>query len=439
VIGLHTLSARFFALLTAAAAGCFCLMLAGCPHPRPAKSPAEPSPEPAPATPTPEPQPTPPPPPNVPYKRIELGKIFNGMQYKVTLETEHGTTATKDRNDPSSYVAELMVKVRVPKAHQSIDELQGLNPGIGSLLPALPQLLERAQVSPYFDDLYRLKLANMQTNLNRLDVVLSRHNFYDTETILELEHPETKRRALFIQADMDVDEDGSDPERVPEVDSSSLTFQPFTSYNWKRKTKAVNPFLPGREEALATAEKDLAKPGLTADRTKALKAQVEKLKSEIHSLKTFSFLVGAVDPFIVLPFSVVQKKSPFSPRVGDYCAVIHGDTIYPAIVGDVGPTYKMGEASLRICKEIHPRSASMFRPMNDLKITYLVFPGTADRPFGPPDLAKWRERTAGLIDELGGHQGRIFEWMDLTAPPPEPISTPTPPSVEASPQPPGEN
>jgi hypothetical protein len=407
-------------LLPTFAAALLALALAGCPLPQPPQPPAGPSPGPISAAPTPEPQPTPPPPPNVPYKRIELGRIFNGMQYKVTLETEHGTTATKDRNDPSSYVAELTVKVRVPKAHQSIDELEALNPQLRTLLPALPQLLERAQVSPFYDNLYRLKLANMQTNLNRLDVVLSRHNFYDTETILELEHPETKRRALFVQADMDVDEDGSDPERVPEVDGSSLTYQPFTSYNWRRKTNAVNPFLPGREEALVAAEKELAKPGLAADRTKVLKTQVEKLKSEVHSLKTFSFLVGAVDPFIVLPFSVVLKKVPYSPGVGDYCAVIHGGTIYPAIVGDVGPTYKMGEASLRICKEIHPKSASMFRPMSDLKITYIVFPGTADRPFGPPDLAKWRERTASLIDEIGGHTGKMFEWADLTTPPQQP-------------------
>ena len=56
---------------------------------------------------------------------------------------------------------------------------------------------------------------------NRLDTLLTATIFTDTETIIELEHPESKRRALFFAGDMDVDEYGSDPDRVPEVDSSS--------------------------------------------------------------------------------------------------------------------------------------------------------------------------------------------------------------------------
>ncbi len=44
------------------------------------------------------------------------------------------------------------------------------------------------------------------------------------------------------------------------------------------------------------------------------------------------------DPYIVIPGSIVgQKDDPFSPGVGDYCAVVYGNVIYPAIVGDVGP------------------------------------------------------------------------------------------------------
>jgi hypothetical protein len=292
-------------------------------------------------------------------------------------------------------------------------------------LPHLPKLVESAHVSPFFDNLYRLKVANIQSNLNRLDIVLSRHNFYDTETILEMQHPETKRRALFVQADMDVDEDGSDSDRVPTVDSSSLTFQPFTSYKWDKKTDKVNPFLPGRQQALEKAKQDLAKAAPGSDKAKALKETIEDLKAEIHSLQTFSFLVGAVDPFIVLPFSVVLKKTPFSPVPGDYCVVIHENILYPAIVGDVGPAYKMGEASMRICKEVNARSSSINRAMSDLKITYLVFPNTADRPFAAPDLPKWRERCAKLLDELGGAKGELFAWADLTAPPPP---TPPPPA-----------
>lgn len=379
--------------------------------------------------PTPTPAPTPPPPPYVPSKRLETGKIFNGMQYRVSLETEHGTTATKDRREPENYAAELTVKVKVPKPHLDLEELTRLNPQLPQLFPALAQLLERARISPFYENLYRLKCAQLQSNLNRLDVLLTRHNFYDTETIIELEHPESKRRALFVQADMDVDEDGSDPDRVPEVDSSSLTFQPFTSYRWLKKSERPNPFLPGREARLAKAEQELNTAGIAPARTRELKSTVEQLKAEIYSLTKYSFLVGPVDPFIVLPAAIMGKASPYSPGSGDYCVVVFEQTLYPAIVGDAGPSYKSGEASLRICRQINARADSNNRPVSDLKVTYLVFPGTAEKPFAAPDLEKWRTRCAKFLEELGGHQGELFTWEDLTKPKPPPPEEPKEPAA----------
>lgn len=406
--------------VAAVLAGFGLALLTGCPRT------AGPLTKEVPATPTPEPKPTPPPPPYVPNKRLEIGKIFNGMQYKVEFETEYGTTATHDRNEADSYTAELTVKVKVPKPHQSLAELTQLNPKLPELMPVLPQLIEKANVSPYFEELYRLKVEQVKANVKRLDTVLTKHNFYDCETILELQHPETKRRALLVQADMDVDEDGSDSDRIPVVDGSSLTYQPFTSYRWPKKTDNPNPFLAQREQALAKAKEDAAKPGLASDRAKALKQAISDIESDIYSLRKFSFLVGPVDPFIVLPMSTVGKKSPFASGTGDYCVVIHDGVLYPAVVGDVGPGYKMGEASLRICKEINKRSNSMNRPVNDLKVTYLVFPGTAEKPFGAPDLTRWRDRCAKFVDELGGMRGELFAWADLTAPPPPPPAPTTP-------------
>lgn len=414
--------------------------LSGCPKITPPKGPGTPTPIP---TPTPEPKPTPPPLPYVPAKRLEVGRIFNGMQYRVTLETDHGTTATKDRNDPASYAAEVSIKVKVPKPQKELAEIAELNPKLPDLFPALTEMVEKAAVSPFFDNLYRLKVANLQTNLNRLDILLSRHNFYDCETILELQHPDTKRRALFVQADMDVDEDGSDSDRVPVVDGSSLTFQPFTSYRWPKKTDKPNPFIAPRTQAIEKAKQEIAKGGLSADRKKTLNETIKEAEMEIADMKKHSYLVGAVDPFIVMPRSVVGQKSNFSAGSGDYCVVVHDGTIFPAIVGDVGPTYKMGEASMRICKEISSRSSSINRPVSDLKVTYIVFPGTADKPFAVPDLAKWHEQCTKLIDEIGGTTGEIFKWVDLTAPPPPPPVTPpaaatpgpTTPSPAATPAP----
>ena len=379
----------------------------------------------------PAPAPTPPPPPYVPSKRLETGKIFNGMQYRVSLETEHGTTAAKDRREPENYAAEVTIKVKVPKPHLDLAQLTELNPGLSQLFPALNQLLARGRISPFYETLYRLKCAQLQGNLNRLDALLTRHNFYDTETIIELEHPETKRRALFLQADMDVDADGSDPDRVPEVDSSSLTFQPFTSYRWAKKSERPNPFLTGRQTRLTKAEQELNTAGLPAARARELKGTIEQLKAEIYSLTKFSFLVGPVDPFIVLPGAIMGKGSSFSPGTGDYCVVVFDQTLYPAIVGDAGPSYKTGEASLRICRQINARADSNNRPVSDLKVTYLVFPGTAEKPFGAPDLEKWRTRCAKLLEEFGGHSGELFTWEDLTKPKVVPPEEPKDPLVEA--------
>ena len=51
---------------------------------------------------------------------------------------------------------------------------------------------------------------------------------------------------------------------------------------------------------------------------------------------------------------VGDDTDAFSPSIGDYAAVIYNGKIYPAIVGDAGPSNKVGEASARICKELNP-------------------------------------------------------------------------------------
>lgn len=396
-------------LVRCAALAALLLAFAGCPKPT-VIAPTLP--------PTPPPAPTPPPPPYVPARKLEVGKIFNGMKYHAIVETDFGTTATADRNDPESYVAELTVKVKVPKAHREIGELAMINYELPNALPGLGAMLDGAQISPAFDNIYRLKVASLRANLNRLDVLLSRHNFFDCETILELQHPDSKRRALLIQADMDTDMDGSDPDRAPEIDGTSATFQPMTSYRWEKKSPLVNSFIPPREAKIAQYDLELAANGLAPLRKQELTTARERLRTEIGEMKRFSFLVAHADPFIVLPGSMFGKNrvGAFAPSVGDYAVVIYGRTLYPAIVGDVGPWAKVGEASLRIGKEISARTSADSRAVNDLKVTYLVFPGTGERPWGVPDLAKWRARCEKLIGEIGGHNGELFTWEDVTKP-----------------------
>ena len=123
-------------------------------------------------------------------------------------------------------------------------------------------------------------------------------------------------------------------------------------------------------------------------------------------------------------------------KLGDYALVIFGNSIYPALVGDVGPNDKVGEASLRIAKEINTLSTPYNRPVSDLKVTYLIFPETADKPFGPPDLEKLQARCETLVKEIGGASVPLHHWENIIppSPTPSPVSSPlSSPSATPSP------
>jgi Fungal chitosanase of glycosyl hydrolase group 75 len=333
------------------------------------------------------------------------------------------------------------VKLNVPKPHRSIEELRKLNEKIDAVLPGLGAMLEKARVSPVFDALYGLKVKGIRENIERLDQLLSRHNFFDCETILELQSPTTKRRALLIQSDMDVDTDGTDGDRIPVVDGGSRTFQPFTSYRWKKRTPNPNPCAPIWEKRIADNEARIKDPKTSAADVQSLKSDTARLRRELADLRNHSYLVGAVDPFIVLPSQMFSSgKTGFHPRMGDYCVVVVGEVFYPAIIGDAGPRTKIGEASLRICRQISAKANGETRPLNDLKATYLVFPNTAEKNWGPPDLKLWSSRCDALLKEFGGYNGVLFQWEDLTrpaveppAPAPSPAVTPSAPATTPPP------
>jgi hypothetical protein len=118
----------------------------------------------------------------------------------------------------------------------------------------------------------------------------------------------------------------------------------------------------------------------------------------------------------------MHGSDPVKP--GDYALVIFGSSIYPALVGDIGPNDKVGEASLRIAKEINTLSTPYNRPVSDLKVTYLIFPETADKPFGPPDLEKLQARCETLVKEIGGASVPLHHWENII--PPSPSPTPSP-------------
>jgi hypothetical protein len=388
---------------------------------------------PAEATPTRPPEATPVRPPVI-GGRLDTAKLFNGITLHSSVETSPGSDATTERVDPESYVLDLKLRARVPAANKTIEELAKVSPRLPELLPGLTAMLSPDPVSPLYAELYNTKVRMLRENLGRLDLLLSRHNFYDCQTVLELRHPQTHRKALLLQADMDVDADGSDGDRMPTGAGAPTNFKPFTSYRWTKKTASSNPYLSAAEDRLKRAEDEYALKTITPERKRDLHNIVTELRSEVGTLKKFSFLIGAADPYIVLPSVFTRGRD--TPKLGDYALVIFGDAVYPAIVGDIGPNDKVGEASLRIAKEINAQSTPYNRPVSDLKVTYLIFPGTADVPFGPPDLDKIQMSCEKLAGEIGGATVPLHHWENIIPPSPTPTPALSPtesPSVTPTP------
>jgi hypothetical protein len=106
------------------------LMLPAC---SPPEHTADFSPAPTPL-PTPEPSPTP---LYVPYKRLDTGRLFNGIQIQTSFSTEPGGAAATEVASPSSYTLHLDLHVRIPTAVTSQADLTALNPSLPALFPAL--------------------------------------------------------------------------------------------------------------------------------------------------------------------------------------------------------------------------------------------------------------------------------------------------------------
>ena len=379
---------------------------------------------------TPTPSPTRPP---LITGKLDTAKLFNGITLHSTVETIPGADATTERAEQDSYVLDLKLQARVPSPNKTIEELGKISPQLPTLLPGLATMLSPNPVSPLYVQLYDTKVRMLRENLARLDLLLSRHNFFDCQTVLQLQHPQTHRKVLLLQGDMDVDADGSDADRMPISTGTPANFKPSTSYRWPKKTPERNPYLAATEDGLKRAEAEFALSTTSPARKRDLRNVIAQLRAEIDTLKKYSFLIGATDPFIVVPGAFMHGGDPVKP--GDYALVIFDNSIYPALVGDVGPNDKVGEASLRIAKEINMLSTPYNRPVSDLKVTYLIFPETADKPFGPPDLEKLQARCETLVKDIGGASVPLHHWENIIppSPTPSPVSSPmASPSATAS-------
>ena len=355
-------------------------------------------------------------------KVIDTAKLWNGINVTSSVEAKEGRFASIERKDEKGYRIEIKLTFAIPKANQTPEEIAALNPNLPKILKDFPKLIEGAEVSPFYHHLYDLKKTRIQQRATRFDKLMTRHNLYDCETVLEIAHPDTGRKVLLIQGDMDVVSDGSDGDRLPELDdyiSMSDYYQPFTSYGWAKQSDTPNPLLKTWKERLAKAEAAYAVPGLSAARNRDLENQIASRKRGIADMEGRSFLIAEADPFVVIPLSFLNRKDEdeFGPAIGDYVVVIYQDKLYPAIAGDAGPSFKFGEASLRMAKALNPKANPYNRPVSDLKVTYLVFPNSADPQKGPPDLEAWNQKCSALLKDLGGiGEGyQLHHWEDLIA------------------------
>jgi len=321
-----------------------------------------------------------------------------------TIRTIEAPRAATSRLTQAGVFREIVVPQPLPST--TMAELEAINPGLSKMIPGLVPMLAKAEVSTRFKQLYDAKLKTI-----RRGDILSRHNYFDCDTILRLQHPTTGQKVLLVQGDMDSVTDGSDPGRASKLADYDLArssdwYLPETAYSWSGPG-GVNPFLnyyPTAKSRLIEYRGLFEKEALRdrgviwRELIKTCDAQIYRveqrgmLASTKDGLQRRRFLLSDRDPFVVLPKSWVVGKEAFSANIGDYAIVI---------LGDAGPDDKVGEASLKLARLIEPKASGTYRAVNDLSVTYLFFPKSAD-PRGIPDLARWTLRCEELLNQLGG-------------------------------------
>lgn len=367
------------------------------------------------------------PPPVLPRKNYDLSRLYSGLALKTSVSCGQGTrTALATIADTNSYLAEISLRVEWPTAATNATDVLAATPELGTFVPGMAALIGSGTLSPDFPALLERKERSLKANLSSLQKLPYRDSLFDCQTILNLENKASGRKVLLVQAIMNVNTDGSDGDRNLEIDRLSTTFQPQTNYRWPKSGEHPNPCLRETEARIALLGAELGHGSLSAERRAEITRELEYAKATAEELRRWDFLVGAADPFIVLP-SFMVGKSPGQPGIGDYAVVVVRGKLYPAILGDMGPGSKIGEASLRLCRAIDPSSGAEHRPVSRPEVAYLIFPGTAEKPFSAPDYARWASRCRDLWKEVGGVDDAPWhEWTSLERPWPTPTPSPTP-------------
>ncbi len=346
-----------------------------------------------------------------PGKYDHISKMVPGLSVHSAVQFEPGATASQERDSASAYQLRVALSLSLPTAADG-ESLKKANPQLPELFSKYSELMSGAKVSPWYHSIYLHKQNHMRKNAATLSRMLDRHNYFDIDTILEIAAPGTNRKLLWMQSDMDVVSDGSDGDRLPDMPEkvkNSDNYQPMTSYRWRKLGMTPNPLLPHWQERVKKLSKD----------KDANASSLEYAKNVVHDLKKYSFLLAEYDSFVVVPLAFKNGgNADYRPQLGDYAAVVVGNRIFPAIVGDFGPRHKAGEASLRLARLINSKATPFARPVSDLGVSYIIFPGTKEPEHGPIDCNRLNTRVQELLNEMGGltPSAQFQQVEDLLAP-----------------------
>ncbi len=348
-----------------------------------------------------------------PTARMHTLPLHQHLNLVVEVSSEEGEVASRLREDLSAYEVRSRLIYQVPRAARTLEELDSRGTALERSWPNLETLIQDSRVSPFYHSLYERKVTFLNQRLTHVREFPHRHNMYDCDTILEMTSADGLHRALLIQADMDVVTDGTDPDRTMEVDSRSPTFQPFTAYNWPRQTRHPHPLEADYMKEKAELELAMKRDGLSADERYSMTLRLRVIRQSLEAMKYRSTLVSSLDPFIVVPVFMTRESSAHAPKVGDYALVFYGEQIWPAVVGDTGPNSKVGEASLKIARQLDSSidGSARSRPVSTLGVTYLIFNGSADAKMSPPDLQRWEQHCKEWFKKWGGDPMAISSWQ----------------------------
>ncbi len=361
---------------------------------------------------------------SLPRDKYEVIKLANGAVVDTSVEASPSTNTTLSTIPiNAAYHLQLTLHVAIPTPATKFSDLTAATPELAQALPNMEEMIPSSaqgekEASPFFKKLFENKIKSLQHQLTFLGLLFPKESLYDCQTILTLKNKKSAARALLVQAIMNVNADGSDGDRNIPLEKLSLAYQPQTNYRWPKITSHPNPNLHETEDRLAQLKLTAtANTALTLEQKNKLEEQIKIKEQTIAELQRWSFLIGSADPFIVLPKFMLDPKNEDSIMIGDYAVVLYQNKLYPAIVGDIGPSSKIGEASLRLCREIDPRSGADHRPVSAPHVSYFIFPKSAEMPMTAPNYSHWSERCHQLWNAIGGSPTMTWqEWHNLEQP-----------------------